>query len=355
MRACLFAVLLFAGIGSMASAQVVPGSFPLNEQRGSFLALQEVWRADVFSAATGWTAPLLVEFYQRAGFTISQQDAQTIIDFETAGDFDASRAFSEALFSDVIASGSHSADSADAAQVSFNLIQNSIFEKVAPLAAKKKKAEEGAPAGPNQPLFGADIFYGVTDYDLFGEVETYGANLSLAWGGETQFKATLPVYQSDFGGGDITTYGLDLNVRQRLANGAAIGAHANLLSSDGGAGSSESWTAGVYGAYVMRLKDDTVFSLGALFDYSTPDAGDGMLIGAVAANLGFVVGDNVSLNPFAIYYRNFETDADWIDLGAELQFNVSETWGLNVGAKTTLEAAGVDTAYQVYLGTLFQF
>ncbi|GAB5561224.1 MAG: hypothetical protein SynsKO_28710 [Synoicihabitans sp.] len=349
-------VTLLTGLSVNTSAQSADPNVVLVQPAGTFSALQEVWGVDVFSSASGWTAAQLVQLYQRAGFSISTQDAQTIIDFETAGNIQASEDFSNALFSDIIASASHGSDTRDSSQVTFNLIQSSIFEKVAPMIASREEEEEsGGAAMAGKPMFGADVFYGVTDFDLFGEVKTYGANLSLAWGNETQFKTTLPVYHSDFGGSDATTYGLDLNVRHRASESTVVGAHANYLSTDLAGGSSESSTLGVYGAYITRLKDETVLTLGALFDYATPDVGSGALVGAVAANLGFVVGEHTSFNPYSIYFRNFETDADWIDVGAEFQVNISSTWAINVGAKTSLEQQGVDSNYQIYLGSAFQF
>lgn len=255
------------------------------------------------------------------------------------------------------ASGSNAVAGTANAEVVNNTIQTSIFEKASPAVSASAKTRDKA--GPLVPVFGADAFYGRTEFDGGAKVKIYGTNLSLAVGDRFQFRGTAPLYKTEFGGSSATTYGLDLNGKYRVSDTFAIGAHANSIKTDTDFGDEKSWTAGVYAAAVARVSESSTISYGLLFDRVKPEGVDGAWLGAAGLNWGIKLGRSTALNPYVIYYRNFDTpaggDKDWYDLGLELQFNFSETWAFKTGLKNTLGQSGVDRSYQVYLGSAWRF
>jgi hypothetical protein len=243
------------------------------------------------------------------------------------------------------------------AQVVNNTIQTSIFEKTSP--AMSTAAKKSGEKGPITTVFGADAFYSRTEFDGGATVKGYGTNLSLAFGDRFQFRGTVPLYKTEFGGTDATTYGLDLNGKYRVSDGFAVGAHANYITNDSDFGDDKSWTGGVYAAALARAGESSTFSFGLLFDRVKPDGQDETWLGAAGINWGVRLGRATALNPYAIYYHTFDaptgSDKDWYDLGTELQFNFSETWAFKTGVKTTLGQRGVKSSYQVYLGSAWRF
>lgn len=262
------------------------------------------------------------------------------------------------LFSTLGDFGSTGADSVSA-NLTQDLFTSSIFDKVAPASVAAAKKEKDAPAAQITTVFGADAFYTRTKYDGGGSAKVYGTNLSMTWGGRTQVRATVPIYKADYGTGDATTYGLDLNARHALTDSFAVGAHANYFQNDTDFGNSTSWGAGLYAAAVARTSETSRLSLGALLDHVKPEGADSSWIAALGVNWGFVAGQKSSLNPYVIAYQLFDApagaDKNWYDLGLELQVNPTETWTFKLGLKTTLGQTGVDSSYQAYLGSAWRF
>lgn len=252
--------------------------------------------------------------------------------------------------------GADQAASAANTQVVNNVVQTSIFEKAEPAVSAAAKSAKSAAV---TTVFGADAFYQRTELDGGAKIKGYGTNLSLTYGDKFQFRGTVPLYKTEFGRFDATTYGLDLNGKYRVSDTFAVGAHANYIANDSDVGDDKSWTAGVYAASAARLNEDSTLTFGLLFDRVKPDGADATWLGAAGVNWGIRLGRNTAFNPYGIFYRNFDAprgaDKDWFDLGAEFQFNLSETWAFKTGLKTTLGQDGVDKSYQVYLGSAWRF
>ena len=256
--------------------------------------------------------------------------------------------------------GGAAASSTSNAQVVNNTIQTSVFAKAEPAISVAAREKAKAAAGARDPVvFGADAFYSRHEFDGGAVVKGYGTNLSLTSGDRFQFRGTLPIYRTEFGGSRATTYGFDANGKYRVSQNFAVGAHANYLKNDGNAGDSKSWTAGVYAAAAARASETSVVSFGLLLDRQKPESADETWLGAAGLNWGIALGQATALNPYAVYYRTFDaprgSDRDWYDLGVELQFNLSETWAFKAGMKTTLGQRGLDRSYQVYLGSGWKF
>jgi hypothetical protein len=150
-----------------------------------------------------------------------------------------------------------------------------------------------------------------------------------------------------------------LNGKYRVSDSFAVGAHGNYITNHSTAADDTSWTAGVYAASAAKMSEDSTLTFGVLLDRVTPDGGTGSWLGAVGLNWGVRLGRNTALNPYVIYYHNFDaaagTNQGWSDVGAEVQFNLSETWAFKTGLKTSLGQDGVNTNYQIYLGSAWRF
>lgn len=295
-------------------------------------------------AATGWTqvAPTI---WSRPGVSV---------ELETQTEYDLLFSF----FSNLTAVGDLGSSGSDSvtANVVQDIFTSSIFEKVTPGVAKTAKPAAGAAI---TTVFGADAFYTRTKYDSGASAKIYGTNLSMTWGDKFQFRGTVPLYKADFAGSDATTYGLDLNGKYNVSETFSFGAHANYLKNDTDFGNSKSWTAGLYAALVASTSETSKLSIGALFDRLDPQGADSSWLGALGINWGFSVGQNSALNPYVIYYRQFDVpsivDKDWYDVGLEWQVNLNETWGVKTGLKATFGQDGVKSSYQAYLGSAWRF
>lgn len=356
-RLAKLALLAALAGGSIPTAHAqVPGfNLPLTATTAEIL--REVWNQSVSFAPQFFLRPMtlaeaqqLLPFINRAG-SGSLQDAEAyireLVRLGLIADFNA-------FLGSV--TGADQAASAANTQVVNNVVQNSIFEKAEPAVSTAAKSAKSATV---TTVFGADAFYQRTELDGGAKIKGYGTNLSLTYGDRFQFRGTVPLYKTEFGNFDATTYGLDLNGKYRVSDTFAVGAHGNYIANDSDVGDDKSWTAGVYAASAARLNEDSTLTFGLLFDRVKPDGVDAKWLGAAGLNWGIRLGRNTAFNPYGIFYRNFDAprgaDKDWFDLGAEFQFNLSETWAFKTGLKTTLGQDGVDKSYQIYLGSAWRF
>jgi hypothetical protein len=346
---------LFGGWAHTAPGQIPGFSFPTSGTEPEIF--RDIWNQAVAMVPDVYTRTITTAEAQQIMSLLERYGSGSISDAETLvrelvrmGVF---RDF-ESAFGAV--SGADGAASSANAQVVNNVIQNSIFEKAEPAAAGAKAA---ARSGTVTTVFGADAFYQRTELDGGAKIKGYGTNLSVTWGDKLQLRSTVPLYKTEFGGFDATTYGVDLNGKYRVSDRLAIGAHGNYITNDSSGGDSKSVTAGIYAASSARLNEDSSLTFGVLLDHVKPDGTDGVWLGALGVNWGVRLGRNTAFNPYAIYYHNFDAatgaDKSWSDIGGELQFNLSETWAFKTGLKTSLGQDGVDKTYQVYLGSAWRF
>lgn len=240
-------------------------------------------------------------------------------------------------------------------------IGNSVFSKSKPA---NQSAQAAATSTPWNPLLDGDIFYDHSELKGGGGgVDTYGVNLSATTGDKLQFRLTVPLYHTEVPGLSFTTYGVDGNVKYRVMddNGAgalSAGGHLNYLTTDiSGAG--YNWALGPYLSYVKGLTTNLTLSAGILADRISPQHSQTAWVGGFGVNLGIALGDKFAINPFYVYYNNFDAassvNKDWHDLGVEFAAAVTKNWNLNVGAKTSLGFDAFDYSIQVYLGSSWKF
>ena len=253
------------------------------------------------------------------------------------------------------------------AQVQRAIVNQLLFQKAEPVraGAKAKEGKTGAGKAPLLKVVGTDVSTTLWKYDTGSKGKTFGVTPTFAVGETSQFSLSLPLYQMDVWRQDkeILTYGLDGRFKQKVTANLSLGGHANYLQTYYGTGSADkreaSATAGPFVSYNVPLTERLNLSFGGMVDYTNPEWSRDFWTGALGANLGVKLLDNLVLNPYVIYFRTLDrakddVDNDFWDAGVELKALLGDSWTVAVGTRTTLGYVNYKS-YGVYLGTTWQF
>ncbi len=246
-------------------------------------------------------------------FGITTDQALQLFDFIIDGQEDEFNSLVAELGINPSTSDAGTTPNSSAVRVTRDIFRKTIFQQAEPESQAKPEGQAGGPPGNR---LGGDVFYnnwsvetptGISDIDG----ETYGANISYAWGEETEFFITIPLYVTDIDNlkDEILTTGIDARAKRSINDNFAVGAHFNYLNVFNDNISDDvdiSINMGPFASANFELTDQLDITVGCLVDYVQPeDVGENWLA-AFGANLGINVTDNVALNPYIIYYNNFD-------------------------------------------------
>jgi hypothetical protein len=224
---------------------------------------------------------------------------------------------------------------------------------------------------PNQPtrhigLFGlkttagAEAFHSSSQLKGYDDnLETFGLTLNETVGDRFRLRAAVPIFRAATHGHDQLTFGGDLAADYAVGKGLTLGAHGNYLGHEGDFPSDHTWAFGPFVGYTFKLSDMYQWSAGALVDRIAPQWGQDTWVGAFAFNLGLSLREEMVLNAFYTYFRDFDAPsfagADWHDVGSELVASFGKAGTLTLGAKTSLGYASFSSSWQVYAGIGWRF
>lgn len=207
---------------------------------------------------------------------------------------------------------------------------------------------------------GIEGFYGQAPVQGVGQtLDSYGTTLGVTVGSRLQADASVPIYRNAIGSLDDTTVGMDLAVRYQLLDGLSIGGHLNYLKHSGDFPLDHQWSAGPSIGYGYRISDTYLISVGALVDRVSPNQAAETWASGFAVNAGMNLRDDLVLNAYYIYFRDFEhpalMDADWHDLGAEISAHLGNRGTFSLGGKTTLGYDLFQHPWQAYGSLRWRF
>lgn len=245
---------------------------------------------------------------------------------------------------------------------------NSIVMPKAQNKARKKasmEAEKGFKPRAVTPAFR----YEYVDLENIGDGDLSGMTAGFDWAfNNTTVGILVPYDYMDYNFitgnriGSIIYGRYDYHVSNQLTVGASTNfnyMHTYLNSDNmddvnlygGGLGVTATYDAGTF-----------VPSVAFAYQYSEDDTDmndDHQHLIKMGLNCGYRLGDSFVLNAYGIWNYDItdysmDADNDYFDLGGEISYNITETWGFNAGYKRILDLTDYSSD-QVYIGTLWRF
>lgn len=250
------------------------------------------------------------------------------------------------------------------------LVSQQVFrELVVPSA--KTRAERKAPARNLRTIGGSARYEKVEDNKDDGDL--YGVNLGFAYDMDKwTVGVMLPYEHFDYDSHDGERIGGILfgQYRQDLTEALSATATANMnyfqTDLDFSAGNKDvrvkTKGAGL-GLGLSYSQDSYEIGVGGSIQYNKDDIDwddDEQYLAKVGVNAGYRILDSHVVNAFCAYtnditdYKYDYGDDDLVDVGIEYRGDLTDSWGLNVGYKKTLDLDDYDND-TFYLGSIWKF
>lgn len=319
--------------------------------------------AGLLSIINNQIVPQLNNVYGLHFRTITLSEATTIYNLAQAGDFTGLENELIKIWGSGVNTSNPSASFVASPSSAGGENVSRIFHQVIINKAKTKDEAQADAAKAEQPMklnMGGDLSYNYTQIKGGGGIHTYGADIGGTIGDKFEVRADIPIYRTHFTGTDFNTYGVNLSAKAKITDGFSAGVAASYQHSDGSAPfDANTYTVGPFAGYTAKLNDMLSLSGGILMDHISQDHQKTTWLGAVGLNLGVNLGDNMTLNPYYIYYHNMTdwdvTGSQWHELGLEVRTVLAKTWAVSAGIQTQVGYAFSDYGIQVYLGSTWNF
>jgi hypothetical protein len=267
--------------------------------------------------------------------------------------------------------GDLAASAAGPAGRTTRLFFQSVVMPTATTRAQKKAAAAGLTRMPR--TIGGTFRYENIDFENFeeGDGDIYGTNLGFDWSMDNITVGMLVPYDYlalDFANGNrigTVLYGrYDYHITDMLT--VAGSANFNYMYTDmntGGDDDSVNMYGGGVGLSLTYDADTFIPSFGFAYQYSQDDSDyddDYQHLVKLGFNLGTRIGEHAVVNIFTVWnydVTSYDIDTDddnYFDMGAEVNWNITDAWGFNIGYKKVADLDDYDSN-QFYLGTIWKF